>query len=244
MSTSEKQEQYDKTGRRYSPNTRHEKRRKSKHGKRPEVEKVDRGGPDYRGRRPYARLSPTNTQALVDRVDFREWDDEELARGRRRDKNGTFRGRDPKLVPSGAGKELARRKTIEANQYIAEQAPKLAEALVGIALDDLMDEKARVSAIKEAFEHILPKASANNVNITMEVKPWEEALKGAVVVVDNDDGGDAQPALTGGDTEGEDIVDAEVLDEEDAEPGDFDEPEDEPEPEPDGDDGDYDPIIE
>lgn len=196
-----------KKGTKPSRNTVHERRRQFTGEYRPYRERMERFGPDYKLR---YRLSPTNSRAVTGLEDFSKWDDEELARGRRRAKDGSFKGRDPKLIPNGAQKELARRKVLEANQKLAEATPELVQSLIDIATGEEYDEKARVAAIKEALERTIGKA-AEQVHITVETKPWEHALQNAVVVVGTESDEDVRPALEAP----EDIVDAELVDEDD-----------------------------
>lgn len=180
---------------------------------RPYRERVERFGPEYKLR---YRLSRTNSRAVTGLEDFSDWDEEELERGRRRGKDGTFRGRDPKLVPKEAARELARRRIEQANQELAEHTPELVRSLLEIATGEEYDEKARVQAIKEALERTLGKA-AENVQVTVDVKPWEKALQGAVVFVDSEDNVDESQLALG---EGE-IIDADLVEEDD----DIDDPE-------------------
>lgn len=54
-------------------------------------------------------MSPTTTRILENGEDLSDWDLEELRAGRRRASDGSFRGRNAKIVPAAVHEELLRR---------------------------------------------------------------------------------------------------------------------------------------
>lgn len=59
-------------------------------------------------------LGRTNAAILHGDEDLTLWSEEELIRGPRRDKNGSWSGRPPKVVPKAVHDELVRRPTAKA----------------------------------------------------------------------------------------------------------------------------------
>lgn len=134
-------------------------------------------------------------------ADLSDWDDEELEQGRRRDKNGNFSGRPPKVVPRAVAAEYFYRQTQRAELKLAGSAEVFAKRLADLASDASVDPKVRLQAITWGLEKLLGKAPAS-VQVSADVRhrsaPWEQVLQDAIVVV--------------GTEADEDVIDDEVVD--------------------------------
>lgn len=116
--------------------------------------------------------------AGVDSLD--DWDEEELERGRRRDKNGGWTGKPTRLVPTDVHKELIRRKLKEATELLKTAAPEAVRVLMTIMDDTLADASTRVQACKIVLDRAFgPVGHAIDLNIKTPL--WVEALKGGIV---------------------------------------------------------------
>lgn len=138
--------------------------------------------------------------AQGDYADVSDWDDEELERGRRRDKNGNFTGRPPKVVPRAVFVEYVQRKTRRAELAMAESMEELVAVLADIAKDPNEDPELRVKVATWTLEHFIGKAPTNvsvQADVRHQIAPWERALESAIVTVGS---------------EHEDVIDAEVVD--------------------------------
>lgn len=146
------------------------------------------------------RLGATNTAILNGEVDLKEWDEEELIRGRPRDKRGTFRGRPPTLLPREVYAELRHRTLTEFHEKVRANVLPAMDALAAMALGELEPDPARIKAIQEIINRFAGKAPERVDVAVTEVKPWEIALQGIARDAGDDD---------------HEIIDAEVLDDDD-----------------------------
>lgn len=154
------------------------------------------------------RVSGSSLAVLDHPETVAEWDDEELARGQRRDKNGSFTGRAPKVLPREVYLELQRRYIEKAAKYFLEHAEEMAGVLYGIAMNADTDPRARVQAATQMLDRALGKPSNNTkLDVTVHEPKFIQALEGAIVSIEPgspDDGGD------------DDIIDAEIVSDENA----------------------------
>lgn len=146
-------------------------------------------------------LSATNTAILEGVEDLRDWDDEELHRGQRRDKNGHFRGRPPKVVPQEIHEERVRRIMGRAGRLLRESTLDAVVMLRRV----VNDEDAPVGYRLQASEMILSRTIPKSLNLAVGVsdEPKFMGIIRAGIV----------SALPPGD--GSDIIDAEVIDDDD-----------------------------
>jgi hypothetical protein len=147
---------------------------------------------------------------LLGHDDVTLWDDEELAHGRRRDTNGNFTGRPPRLIPHMCWVELKRRQIFDAESTFGKAVAGAAKYLADVAEGRVEPQPGRMQACSILFDRFLgkPKESVDvRMSVTAQVEqiPWVQALRraarppGEVVI----------PARS---TEvAEDIVDAELV---------------------------------
>jgi len=130
------------------------------------------------------RLGQTNSAILAGNVDLTKWSDEELARGQRRDKNGRFQGRPPKVVPMVVYKELARRQTEAVHKHLRDNILEAAHVLTEMIRNPAVDDGTKVKAITMVFDRVLGKAP-EKVEIAM-TDPIAEDLAAIVTYDDSE----------------------------------------------------------
>lgn len=131
-------------------------------------------------RRGLVRLGAVNTDILTGYEDITLWDDEELARGQKRDKNGRFQGRQPVVVPTVVHNEMVRRQMKQAETLLQTALVPACQALADIISNDATEDKDKLRAVDMILNRVLGK-SPERVEITGEMKPWEHAIVAAVV---------------------------------------------------------------
>lgn len=130
------------------------------------------------------RLGKGNTAILAGDVDLAQWSDEELARGQRRDRNGRFQGRPPKVVPMVVYRELARRQTEAVHKHLRDNILEAAQVLTELIKNPAVDDNARIKAIGMVFDRMLGKAP-ERVEIAM-TNPLDEDIAAIVVYDDSE----------------------------------------------------------
>lgn len=146
--------------------------------------KVAAGEPH--AKRAYVQLGKANTRIITGQEDLSEWDDEELKRGQRRDKNGRFQGVAPKIVPKVIHDELVRRTLSRANQKLMENTEAAVEALIDVIKGADTDEKARVKAIDMLLARTMGKP-ADKLEVTGDTPAWQLAIGTAIVSIKSSD---------------------------------------------------------
>jgi len=131
-------------------------------------------------------LSKSSTRVLRGQEDLSEWDEQELERGRRRGKDGSWRGPPAKVVPLACHQELNRRKFEEAGRILKRSLKDGAEALRKMIVSDTTSDSDRLKAIELLFDRVLGKAP-QHVSLDVEVDSegpepaWLRLVRNAVV---------------------------------------------------------------
>lgn len=125
------------------------------------------------------RLSETNTK-ILETGDLSDWDDEELIRGQRKDRNGRWTGRPPKMVPKLLHDELVRRTLERAQELMRSNLEAAVTVLTELALNPEVQPKDRLKAIEIVMDRVMGKAP-ERIELSATVKPWEQALAGGIV---------------------------------------------------------------
>src|SRR4051812_12436616 len=97
--------------------------------------------------RAIVRVGASNAGLLAGDDNIREWDDEELLRGQRRDRNGRFTGAPPKVVPKAVHDELVRRTMGKAGDLLRVNLLAATEVLISIAADETVEPSVRLKAV-------------------------------------------------------------------------------------------------
>lgn len=145
------------------------------------LRRKEEAGADIEGERAYVHLGKTNTAILMGRIDLADWDEEELKRGQRRDRNGNFVGRPPEVVPKRIHDELVRRTLSKAQAKLVDNLDEGIDILINLAKGADVDDKVRLQAVKEIMDRVMGKA-ADRIEVSLKDAPYEEAAQRATVV--------------------------------------------------------------
>lgn len=144
-------------------------------------EKLDEGAdPSDVTQRGYIRLGKSVTRILVGLEDVTTWTDEEIKRGRKRDKNGGWRGRDPVVIPMALHEEAIKRTFEEAQELFREGLVPAVRYLTSIVEDNSVEDKDKLKAVGMILDRVLGKP-VERVEINTEPDPWEEVVRVAIV---------------------------------------------------------------
>lgn len=129
-------------------------------------------------------LGDTNAKILNGEMDLSTWDDEELTRGYRRNKRGTWTGSPPKVVPMAIHNELVKRKMSQAFDLLRDNIVEATSVLVEVAKDPDVDPAVRLKAAGMILDRTLGKA-AERIDVRTDMQgrnePWRDAIIGALV---------------------------------------------------------------
>lgn len=104
------------------------------------------------------RVQSPRLQALLDgRLKVSELDDEELARGYPRDKNGKFSGRPPTMVPRAMQDEMMKRLLGRGSEVFKEAYIDSMKTFATIAADPNADPNVRLKAAQYVIERLTGK---------------------------------------------------------------------------------------
>jgi hypothetical protein len=151
-----------------------------------------------------------------ERKPLEEWDLEELARGRPRDKDGSFRGATPKWITPVIVEESKRRLHIQALATMGSMVGDAIQVVHRIMMNDdvddngkpIVDTKTRLQAAMFIIEHVMGKPKQR---VDVETgSMWKSMLAGALKIqTDDGDYVDAHPVI--------DLADEEWTDDDDDE---------------------------
>lgn len=123
--------------------------------------------------------SRSNMDVALKRSDVRDWDDEELQYGRKRDKNGSLCGRPPSFVPKACHDELMRRYHARVEFMMTKALPDVMPELIAIAKGDKVAKQDQVRAMNILIERTMGKV-VEHVQMTVE-QPWRNAIDAVLV---------------------------------------------------------------
>jgi hypothetical protein len=136
--------------------------------------------------RGFVRVSRTTTRILTGQEDLSLWDDEELRRGQKRDKNGNWQGVQSKIIPKAIHDELVRRTLSQAEQLLRDNLAEAIEMLVDVMRGKDTEDKDKLKAIEMIMNRVMGKEPLK-VDLTVGTKkPWEEAMDAVIVPTDDD----------------------------------------------------------
>lgn len=162
---------------------------------------------------------PALTRQIADgELDVADWDDEELLRGRRRDKNGGWTGpRAPKLVPIQLHQELTRRRMQQAHAALANSVVDAVRLLREVVNDNQAARRTRVRAAEILIHQALgrPRESVD-LNLSAEDEaPWKALMNEAIVgIVGSADQIKELEARKDEEEEDPDIIEGEIVEDE------------------------------
>lgn len=138
--------------------------------------------PNLRG---IVRLGKVNTRILAGTEDLSLWSEEELIRGKRRDKNGGWQGKVPEVVPLAVHQELTKRKLREAEETLRDNLVEAVKALVEIVKGKDVEDKDRLKAIDMVMNRVMGKEPIK-IEVGVE-NPIDEDIADITVIYDEDD---------------------------------------------------------
>ena len=128
---------------------------------------------------PHVNASPTTAMILSGELDVSSWSDEELRRGQRRDRNGKWGGRPPKVIPKAIHDELVRRTYDEAHKILQDSLVAAVTLFATIVRDVKADPVVRLKAASIIVERVMGKEPMK-INITTQAK-WQAAITHSIV---------------------------------------------------------------
>jgi len=143
-------------------------------------------GEDIDGIRAGVNLGKGNTDVLTGRDDPRDWDDEELLHGRRRDRKGGFAGNDPTVIPKAVQDELTRRMMRKAHARIQKMNEDALDTLEHLMTGADVDDKVRIKAVEMILNRNIGKVP-ERMEIGAVSQPWESLVVEAITYGDEED---------------------------------------------------------
>lgn len=143
--------------------------------------------------------------------DVSDWDDEELAHGRRRDANGNFTGRPPRLIPHVCWVELKRRQLLDSDSAFGRSVLNATQYVVDVAEGRQEPIPYRMRACEIILDRFIGKPTERHqvdTKIELVDAPWAVALRNSIRGMRAQSPIPAASAEIGDD----DIVDAELVD--------------------------------
>jgi hypothetical protein len=128
---------------------------------------------------PHINASPTTAMILSGELDVSSWSDEELRRGQRRDRNGKWGGRPPKVIPKAIHNELVKRTYDKASKILQDSLVDAVTLFATIVRDDKADPAVRLKAATIIVERVMGKEPIK-VSVTTQAK-WQAAITHSIV---------------------------------------------------------------
>lgn len=126
------------------------------------------------------RVGPSTKAIMEGEVDVSQFDDEELRRGRQRDRNGQFRGKPSTVVPRAVYEELRRRTVTEFYEMVRQELMPSMEVVVAMAKGEIPADPTRLKAAENIVNRFVGKVP-ETVNLNaIEKKPWEDAIEAGI----------------------------------------------------------------
>lgn len=149
------------------------------------LKKKAEAGEDITDSRALIRMGKANTKILTGQEDLTLWDDEELLRGQRKDKNGRFQGRPPKVVPLALHREITRRQMEKAAILMRDNVAEAVQCLIDIIKGQDAEDKDRIKAAGMIIDRVMGTAPVK-VEVEAVKSKFEEFGDSVVVWADDD----------------------------------------------------------
>lgn len=120
------------------------------------------------------------------RIPWSELDNEELARLQCRDKNGTFIGGKPAVIPRDVVQMHARELLARNDKLMKEVILKSTQVFIDIIDDDMASDADRMKAAQYLQDRVMGK-TPDKVELKAELKPWEGVVAEIGVFTGGDD---------------------------------------------------------
>lgn len=149
--------------------------------KQPHSERAPRtpsiGGVKYHpsGNTEFMTQSDRVADLLSGILDVEDLDDEELARGYPRNRNGTFSGRPPKVIPMVVHQRIQREFYKRIEEKMRTALPDAVEMLAKVAVNPLTEDRDKLKAIDMLLNRLMGKPP-ERVEISSGEKPFEMTM--------------------------------------------------------------------
>lgn len=124
----------------------------------------------------FVRVGKRNAAVLAGLDNLEDWDDEELLRGQKRSRRGTWEGAPPKIVPKALHDELVRRTMSKAHELLRSNLVAATEVLIGLANGKDVDDGVRLRAVTLIMDRVLGK-TPETVNVSVQKTPFQTLLE-------------------------------------------------------------------
>ena len=126
-------------------------------------------------------ISASAAGVIYDGDSMDSWTNDELQRGRKRSKDGTFRGADPVVVPKALHDELVRRTMHKAHLLLRTNTWKAVGVLIEVATDKEADARARVRAAELILDRTMGRVPQFVDVEVSEMQPWQKLIASSIV---------------------------------------------------------------
>jgi hypothetical protein len=123
-------------------------------------------------------VSATTAGIINGEVDLSIWDHEELLRGQRKNKRGTWTGRPPVLVPAALHKQLTKRRLQRATALLADSLVDAVLLLRAVINDKRASKLDRIKAAEIVIDRVMGKAKES---VQVEMAPWQGMVATSIV---------------------------------------------------------------
>jgi hypothetical protein len=126
-------------------------------------------------------IGRVNSGILSGEVDLSSWDMEELRRGQKKDRNGRWVGRPPKVVPKKIHDELVKRTLDDARRLFNDNLLAAVQVLIEIVENPDTDTRERLKGIQMIVDRAMGKAP-ETVKLNVDA-PWVGAINAGIVSI-------------------------------------------------------------
>lgn len=122
------------------------------------------------------QIGKRNAALLAGLTDLSDWSDEELQRGQKKSRRGTWEGRPPKIVPKALHDELVRRTMSKAGELLRDNLVGATEVLISLATGEDVDDAVRLKASAMIMDRVLGK-TPERVDLNVRKTPFETTME-------------------------------------------------------------------
>src|SRR5262245_31642161 len=125
--------------------------------------------------RTHIRVGQRTAATLAGLDNLEDWDDDELQRGQKRSRRGTWEGRPPKVVPKALHDELVRRTLSKAHELLRDNLVGAVELLGTLIEGEDVDDAVKLKAATIIMDRVMGKAP-DKVEVTVQKSPFEDSM--------------------------------------------------------------------
>lgn len=130
----------------------------------------------------YIRIGHATIDLMEDPSQLLDWDDEELRRGCRRNKNGGFPAAKSEIIPRKVYDELVKRTIDHCFEKMRYNMPEMIDIMMVMLRDPGVMPRDKLKAIEMMMNRVFGKPTERHIiKVGQERKAWQEALDIAIV---------------------------------------------------------------